>query len=795
MSKKLVFIFLVSFFTGLVNNLEGQIITTVGGNGGFGSGGDGGPATAATFDSVVYVAVDAAGNILIGDQYNNAIRKINTAAIINTIAGVGTPGYSGDGFAATLANINMPWGVAADAAGNIYISDQGNNCIRKVSAAGIITTIAGTGVAGFSGDGLAATAAKINIPYGIAVDATGNVFFADNGNSCIRKVSASGTITTVAGLGGASGYSGDGGLAILEKLNRPTDVAVDASGNLYIADMGNNRIRKVTGGTITTIAGTGAAGFIGDGGSAATAKVNAPMGVKVDGSGNIYIADANNNRIRKISTSGIISTVAGNGIAGYSGGDGGLATAAEVNHPTSVGIGANGKVYFTDSRNSRVRLISKSHAPYFIVGATDSLILCQNSAAIPVNAMLAVVDSDLEQADVWTLIAPPLHGSLTVTDSIATTAGLLTPTGSAYMPVPGFSGHDTFKVRVNDGLLSDTIAVYVTVHPLPVIGPVLGSSIACITRHDTLSDIGVGGVWTASNADVSVSATGVINPLLPGTDTITYTITLLGCSDSVKKVITIYPIADTIEGPSAICVGLPDVLTGIPAGGLWAISNGSALLSSGNILGVSGGLDTVSYKVINACGTALFRKVIRINEPVVPIVFIEAFPAVAGPGRPDTLHAVIVGGTGAVYTYKWYLNYLAIPGATDSTYVSSSFHTGDSVSCIVSNGPCAISTFGWGYPIVNSVGVEELNNDVNFSLSPNPNKGTFTIEGTLPEDKNVTIEITDVIGQLVYKDVIPVSSGILNREVNLEQNIPNGLYLLHVIANGGHKVEKFMLSR
>ena len=239
--------------------------------------------------------------------------------IINTIAGNGTEGYIGDGGAAIAAELYYPYGVAVDGNGNVYIADEYNNRIRKVSAAGIITTVAGNGTAGYSGDGDTATLAELNHPVGVAVDGSGNVYVVDGQNQCIRKVSVTGIITTIAG-NGTSGYSGDGGPATAAELWYPIAVAVDVSDNVYIADYGSNRIRKVSAaGIITTIAGNGTAGYSGDGGAATSAELYNPVGVAVDGSGNVYESEVNNNRIRKVSAAGIITTIAGNGTAGFGG--------------------------------------------------------------------------------------------------------------------------------------------------------------------------------------------------------------------------------------------------------------------------------------------------------------------------------------------------------------------------------------------------------------------------------------------------------------------------------------------
>jgi len=242
----------------------------------------------------------------------------------------------------------------------LYIADFGNNVIRKVTSSGIISTIAGTGrVHGYIGDGGPATDALLNQPRGIAVDGSGNIYIADMGNHTVRKITSSGILIRVAGTIGMANYSGDGGPATAAELSFPEGLALDANGNLYIADEGNNRIRKVTPtGTISTVVGKGTAGYSGDGGAAIAAELSGPADVKVDGDGNLYIADDINNRIRKVTTAGTISTLAGCGLAPY-GGDGGAAILAKIFSPSGIAIDANGNVYIADYGNNRIRKVSK----------------------------------------------------------------------------------------------------------------------------------------------------------------------------------------------------------------------------------------------------------------------------------------------------------------------------------------------------------------------------------------------------------------------------------------------------
>ena len=281
---------------------------------------------------------------------------------ISTFAGDGTAGFLGDGSAATAAQLNSPHGVFGDGAGNIYIADVNNNRIRKVDPSGDISTFAGDGTVGSGGDGGAATAAQLNGPQSVFVDGSGNVYIADVNNNRIRKVDPSGDISTFAG-DGTVGSGGDGGAATAAQLNGPQSVFVDGSGNVYIADVNNNRIRKVDpSGDISTFAGDGTVGSGGDGGAATAAQLDSPLDVSVDGSGNVYIADTNNNRIRKVDSSGDISTFAGTGTAGFSG-DGGPATLAQIFFPHGVSVDGSGNVYIADTANQRIRKVEGTPIP------------------------------------------------------------------------------------------------------------------------------------------------------------------------------------------------------------------------------------------------------------------------------------------------------------------------------------------------------------------------------------------------------------------------------------------------
>ena len=253
--------------------------------------------------------------------------------------------------------MNAPKGIAVDAKGNVYIADTGNNRVRMIAPNGVITTFAGTGTAGSSGDGGPAASATLYQPHGLAVDLAGSLYIADFGNSRIRKVTPDGNINTIAG-NGVSGYSGDGAGATAAAMDGPSAVAVDPSGNVYIADTNGNRVRKVSGGIITTIAGTGGDGYSGENVPALTSLVASPRGIAADASGNVYFGDSGS-RIVKISANGTLATIGGQGLTGYLG-DGGPATNGEINGPAGMALDLSGNLYFADSLNNAVRELQVS---------------------------------------------------------------------------------------------------------------------------------------------------------------------------------------------------------------------------------------------------------------------------------------------------------------------------------------------------------------------------------------------------------------------------------------------------
>ena len=356
-------------------------INAFAGTGQMGSSGDGGQAQSATLNGPAGITVDAAGNVYIAEFNSGIIRKIALNGLTSTFAGVRR--FAGDGGQAGVATFNFPSGVAIDATGNTYVADTANHRIRKITPAGIVSTVAGNGAAGFSGDGAIATAASLNQPVGVAVDSAGNIYIADQLNNRVRKVTPAGIITTFAGTGTA-GAAGDGASATSAQLNSPAGLAIDSAGNLLIADSGNNLVRKVAGGILSTIAGTGKAGYSGDGGPAKGATLSFPYGLAVDAQDNVFIADSGNSAIRRVTVGGIISTVAGNGKAGSSG-DSVAATSVSLGDPNSVAVDTAGDIFFADDVTNLIQQISSDGTLHTVAGGA---ITPGRDGSAAVNAIL-----------------------------------------------------------------------------------------------------------------------------------------------------------------------------------------------------------------------------------------------------------------------------------------------------------------------------------------------------------------------------------------------------------------------
>jgi uncharacterized protein YjdB len=501
-------------------NVGSAIITTIAGGGG--SLGDGGPATAAQLTLPTTVFVDGANNKYVADFGGSRVRLINSSGTISTFAGTGVASYGGDGFAATAALVNAPAGVCKDATGNVYIAEQNGCRIRKVNTAGIISTICGNGTCSSTGDGTPATAATVNHPTGISIDPSGNIYIAEWGGGFVRRIDPSGVISRVAGGGGVLG---DGGPATAAQLAGPYAISLDGLGNLYISDQNHARIRLVnlSSGIISTVVGTGIPGFSGDNNPATAAQLNASTGVYAD-QYNLYVADGNNQRIRKVNlTTGIITTIAGAGAPTFSG-DGGPAASATMHTPAGVMLDANGNIFIADYTNARVReviLVNPSVAP---VSGTSSL--CQN---------VPVLFTDATPGGTWTSSSPLIA-------TVGSASGLVNGVAAGTATI-------TYTVQFSCGSLYSIKTV--TVNSFDA-GILTGPNIVCVGNIITLTDPVSGGTWSSTNTSIITVSGGVVTGVAAGAAGISYSITN-GCGTVAATAwITVgNPIITTIAGRGA----------------------------------------------------------------------------------------------------------------------------------------------------------------------------------------------------------------------------------------------------
>jgi uncharacterized protein (TIGR03437 family) len=480
-----------------VNGWGQYIISTFAGNNMPGYSGDGGAPTAAQLSFPTGIAYSK-GNLYIVDSANNVVRLISNG-VISTFAGTaGAAGYSGDGAAATAATLNSPSAVAVDSAGNVYIADTGNWLVRVVNTSGIINTFAGNYSlgAGYSGDGAAATSGQLNAPTGVAVDSAGNVYMTDSVDNLVRKVSG-GNFSTIIGIG-ATGQT----------LNHPNGLVVDSKGAVYVSDT-SHRVLKWDGAHLTTFAGTGDVGYSGDNGLATKAVLNNPVGLAIDPAGNVYIADANEFRIRMVSTTGIITTIAGSGHVGYVG-DGGSALTAYLNFPNGVVLDSSGNIYIADTENNVIRILSISAPAIAANGVVSSASFLPK---ISPGSLASIAGTNLATSTPPSAATPlpTILAEATVTVNGRAAPILYASPGQINFQVPWetATGNASVTVSVN-GVVSNTITVPVTAAAPGIFYSASGAAIA--QNHDYSLNTPSNPAHAGSYLIAYLTGSGPVNP-------------------------------------------------------------------------------------------------------------------------------------------------------------------------------------------------------------------------------------------------------------------------------------------
>jgi hypothetical protein len=651
------------------------------------------------------LAFDAARNLYIADTNNNVVLQVTIDGIINTVAGNGDQGFAGDSGAATSAQLDSPVGIAIDRAGDLYIADSHNNRIREVSG-GTIQTIAGNGVAGFSGDGGLATAAQLDRPNAVAVDSLGNVFIADTDNHRIREIKGT-SITTAAGDGEQT-YSGDGGLAKAAGLDSPSGITVDSAFNLYISDTHNQRVRMVTAatGVISTLAGTGVKTFSGDG-AAVTATLARPRGVAVDGSGTVYIVDSDNERIRTVSA-GTVTTVAGNGTQGMSG-NGGPATSTSLDTPDAVAI--NGSVVaVSDTGNQRVLELQGGNAntiagqgngseslnltgPASVVYGTGTLTATFKNGSNTAAGNVTFYDNATSSPTV--IVATPFSGNVaglnTSTLSVGTHIIVASYAGDANDPAITSGVHVLIITPVQLTAVANTVDL---LYGQAI--PALSGTLAGVLPQDV-------GKVTASFASTasSTSSPGTypISVTLTGSAAGNYTVVLGAASGSV--IIAKAPTQTTLNASSATPnLGSPITFTAVAAStttgattGTVNFYNGTALLNTSPIQMSNGTaaltLSTLSLgaqsitAVYNGDTNFLTSTSNALTETVMPS---PAFTISASPGSQTILpgatatYVLALAPSNATFVNPVSLSVSGLPTGTTATFTPSSIAAGSGPS-------------------------------------------------------------------------------------------------------------------
>jgi gliding motility-associated-like protein len=698
------FIFFLFHFS-----ISAQIITTVAGNGTYEAySGDGGPATQAQLAWPSGIVMDNSGNLFIADMDNNIIRKVDASGIITTYAGTpGAYGYAGDGGPATNALLYHPGRLTLDNSGNLIVVDQNAVAIRKITPAGIITSLCPATDIGFAGDGGPLSSALFRQITAIAFDNAGNMYISDYGNNRIRKVDASGIINTIAGTG-QTGYTGDGGLAINATFNSPQGVLVDAFGNLLVIDYGNNCIRKINpSGVISTYAGNGTQGYSGDGGLAVNAQLNHPWFAALDASGNLYVSDVLNNVVRKIDPSGIITTFAGNATFKYTG-DGGIATQAGMPEPAGICTDALGNVYIVNRTPVNVvRKVSNCLAAVLSKAPSDTILCSSGNASFSITATnYSSLQWQVNPGSGWTDIADnsTYNGSATNTLSVTSATSIMNnykyrclmknDCGNITTPIATLKVTSTLTPSIAISSSANTICYGSTVNfTASAVNP--GNSPSYTWQKNGLNV----GNNSSSFSDNSLANGDIISCILTSSESCVSNSTANSNTVAMTVNPNLTPSISITSSDNNICFGTQVTFSAtVTNGGMnpsyqWR-KNGNVVSNNASFSDNSlNNLDVVQCKMVSNYGcltdpTAISNAVTTYVTPLVtPTVSVTASTSAICPGGSVSFSAIPING-GTSPSYQWIKNGTTM-GTNSSTYLDNSIANGDAISCkIVSNASC-----------------------------------------------------------------------------------------------------------
>jgi uncharacterized protein YjdB len=724
-------------------------VSNVAGNGLSGYSGDGGPAIEAKLNNPSGVAIDDAGNLYIADRNNYVVRKMSSNGNIITIAGIGTYGYTGDGNAATAAALSIVTGIALGTDGSIYIADQGNNVIRKVNSAGTINTVAGNGSYENSGDGTAATSAGLMSPAAVAVDNYDNVYVVTaSETSFVRKITPDGIISTIAG-NGIAGYSGDGGPATDASFNGIMGIATDDGGNIFLADNGNNVVRKIdTSGFITTVAGSSSPIYYTDGGPATESWLGSPLGLAAK-NGSIYIGETGGS-VRKVSPAGIINTIATGG-----------------SWTNGLAAASNGEVYFAELYGNVVRKVGTSIIlppspvsiqvpPTAVIGNYAGSFTVHNGPCLTsYNFNLRVIDTISGVQEICATSSSTFsHTHLGGTWLSSNPA--IASVGSSSGLVTGLAAGAATISYIFDGVAATKD---VTINPLPYPGHISSEGEVCIGSSVTITSTTPDGVWTSENEEIaSIDYYGLITGHSPGTVVISYHVSN-GCGDSIANVtVTVNPIPfiDSIAGDRNICPGSNTTLSVDYTGGIWSTENEeiASVTISGIVTGHSAGTTTISYYFANSCGSAESSTIVTVNQ-------LPYTDSITGPTTVNTSSTITLTNSSPSGTWSSSDTSIATVGSTGIV-------TG------IAAGTTTIS-----YTVTNSCGIASATKVVTVNEAL-----TTPIAGTLTVCTGATTALTNATPGGVWSSSAPLTATV-NPTTGLVGGVAAGTATISYSLSGG----------